>query len=439
MSTRCIICDGTEWQNVDEYRLKPSGMHMCKACGFCTYPDKLKSEEELIKYYRKDYRSKPTFENFAAGQRKLHYHHAFLKDVWVDMKKRGVNAPVIGEIGAAHGMFLNYVKEQFMDAELFGTELTLSFRRCAFNEFGLNLTEKLDLTKQYDLIATYKVAEHQMDADKRLREYTLALKPDGLIYIGVPTWFGRLHNFGLGGFDIEYYYSTNHINVWTKDQFEFMLKKCGLEVLKYNGTMYDDVYLCKRNDALMGQAAAFDPKLTLQNLAKVYNANLAFLEQDWDKAIGYWQDFPIAHIHRYEHRRQKFHALGIEGIEKEVMDFAINACPESSEIYAFCGEVYMRYAKYGDAIRCFENSIRLRPGFSPAIRSIAQCLRQMAEIKRSENEFEEMIDLYKQARELTKYLALISKQDEAYCMTWIYSDNSKIPTKDEIIEKTLPA
>ena len=50
---RCIVCDSTDkWKNVDEFRLKPSGMCVCENCGFVSYPSRWKSEDEIKKHYR---------------------------------------------------------------------------------------------------------------------------------------------------------------------------------------------------------------------------------------------------------------------------------------------------------------------------------------------------------------------------------------------------
>jgi len=251
----CVICDHDEWMDVDHLRdlekkdNKKIGMAICKSCGFISYPSKYKSKEEILAYYRKNYRSgPPTFNNFVTGTRKLHYHSFFLKEVfqlWNDNKKE---APVIGEVGAALGMVLNMYREIFPKAEVHGTELTVSYRNVAFHEYGIRLGDELPQDKKYDLLMTYKVAEHQMDIDKELFNYRDLLKDDGYLYISVPTWFEVLENFGLGGFDLGYYYHPDHINAWSKKLFESLLKKTGFQIIKYDNYMYGDTYLCKKTE-----------------------------------------------------------------------------------------------------------------------------------------------------------------------------------------------
>jgi tetratricopeptide (TPR) repeat protein len=432
---RCIICNSSDWQCVDEFRLKPEGMSMCRVCGQLGYPTKYKTEEELIEFYRKDYRSKPTYANLCSGQRKIHFHNAFLSDLWKQWRTEGIKEPVVGEVGAAHGMFLNYVKEQFTGAEIYGTELTVSYVRNAFHQYGIELKDELDYSKKYDLIATYKVAEHQNDIDLKLRKCVEALKPNGFIYIGVPIWFSRLCNFGMGGFDIEYYYSPNHINVWTRTLFQTLLAKVGLKVLKFNNSMYDDVYLCQRDDEEMKKEPKYeDPQVQLERLKRVKLAGLAFMEGRYQDAIDAWHDFPEAFVHHYEHNRAKLHKVVEEvGFEKAVIENIIGvaekACPESAEINGHAGDLCMRYNQFDRAIEYFEKCLRLRPGYSPAIRGIAHSLRRKGDIAKSEGDMDVFVGCYEEAREITKYLAQISKGDEQDCINWIYSDNAKLPMR----------
>ncbi len=42
---RCIVCDNSNWENVDQFRIKKEGMSLCKSCGFVSYPEKYKKKE----------------------------------------------------------------------------------------------------------------------------------------------------------------------------------------------------------------------------------------------------------------------------------------------------------------------------------------------------------------------------------------------------------
>jgi len=245
----CCICENDNWENVDELaRFKPEGMSICTTCGFISYPQKYKTEEEIKQYYRKDYRNNPSAGNLYSGQRKLHYHNDFLKDVFAEFNSESYKNSELNvlEVGAAFGMALKNINNQVPHANIYGSELTRSFRRNAYQEFGIDLVEDFDQSKQYDLIMSYKVAEHQLDLHLRMKEYYESLKENGYLYISIPAWFDTLENFGAQGFDLNYYYDTNHINVWTKKHFEGLLEKSNFEIIKQDHICYGSTYLCKK-------------------------------------------------------------------------------------------------------------------------------------------------------------------------------------------------
>jgi len=164
---RCLVCEKTDqWENVDAYRIKPVGMCICKSCGFVTYPQRLKdSTKKLKEFYKKDYRKPPSIANHFSSEKKMHYHKAFLADLFRQWKEEKKN-PVVVEIGAAYGFFLQHViKAAFKEAEIYGTELTKSFVANAWELFKIKLEEEIDLSRNYDLIVSYKVAEHMPDVD----------------------------------------------------------------------------------------------------------------------------------------------------------------------------------------------------------------------------------------------------------------------------------
>jgi len=127
----CVICDSSDWQNVDEHRYKESGMCMCKKCGFITYPKIVRDTSKLKDFYKEEYRRPPTVINIYSGQKKLHYHESFLGKHLAALNKRKPKAKVC-EIGAAMGMFLHWIKTKIPKADVYGTELTRSFVRNAW-------------------------------------------------------------------------------------------------------------------------------------------------------------------------------------------------------------------------------------------------------------------------------------------------------------------
>ncbi len=432
---RCISCSTEDqWKNVDEFRIVPKGMSICTCCGLVSYPSLYKSEEEIKAHYRTDYRKIPKVGNLYTGLRKIHNHDAFLGKELKELAKKNPK-PVIGEIGAAYGLFLNHLHTKyFPEGEFYGTELTTTYRRVAFHEFGLALTEDFDLSKKYDLIISYKVAEHQLDADKRLREYALALKEDGLLYISVPTWFDGLNNFGLPGFDLEYYYDTNHINVWTQKLFENILKKAGLEVIKFDDMLYDKTYLCKRNDALMKQEhpGYEDVDHILRSLKSIKEAFVALQNGDTTAAITAYPNYPEAWTTHYERRRAEMHEhkqdVTLDDILKEFYEPFKAACGDDYDTWRFVADIAMRYDNYELALEYWQKCISVRPGSASVLSPITHCYRRMAEVAKDPKYAEA---LRQKSVEITRHWMGSDLESAPEAINWLYFDLSKLKLPSE--------
>jgi len=430
---QCSVCDTVgNWKNVDEFRHKAHGMSLCMTCGFITYPEIQMATEDLTNFYRDDYREAPNVNNLFAGERKLHYHAEFLSSLFETWKEEKRTSPDVIEIGAAFGMFLKWFKQTVPGVNLYGTELTKTFRRNAWWLYGIRLDEQPDWGKKYDLIASYKVAEHIPNIDKELRKYALGLKPNGHLYISVPTWFRGMTNFGLAGFSLEYYYHKNHINVWTRKLFEEVLRKAGLKPTKYNDTFYDDTYLCIRDDSVMSLPAhKDDPKERLEQLRKIKEASVSFDTLDFDKAIELWPFFPDAHINRYEKVRGKLHKSGFEFIKTRYLDKAIAECPNSNLVHNFVADLYLRYEQFDPCVAVLAKALDLKPNEPQSLSMLGHCYRQMAKRAEREGDLNKMVKLLHESRQVMSFLEKTSKQCSPDAMSWIMQDNAMIPAPFE--------
>lgn len=430
---QCPICRGEEkWKNIDEFRVKPEGMSMCETCGFISYPKRYKTKEEILKYYETDYRNAPSANNIFTGERKLHYHAHFLVDVFNAWRAEGKTKPVYSDIGAAFGMTLNWLRGHFPEADLNGVELTKSFVRNAWHMFQVRLDKDFDDSKEYDLILSYKSLEHIMDPDVELRRYIKALKPDGYLYISVPLWFESMRNFGLSGFDTEYYYSPDHINTWSKKQFEGLLKVCGGKIVKVNRTYYGDSYLVQRDDSLLSsnrQECYEDPSAIMENLKKIFAANEAYQTQNFAEAIKIWPNFPSAWFNYYEMNRKQLHELGFEFIDKEVIDASIAACPNEADMRRFSADICTRYERYEEALEHLRIRNEMTPGMPDTFSMFGTIFRELS--KRAKSPADK-VRFLKEAKNVTEILKQVSSQTYAEAMNWIMLDNSKIPTQFEV-------
>lgn len=428
---RCLVCDKNDWENVDRFRLKQEGMSLCKFCGFVSYPAKWQEKEKVLEFYRKQYRAAPTVDNLYQGQRKLNYHAEFLNapviDVWKQAKKED---PVICDIGAAYGLVLGWFKKLFPKADLNGTELTLSYRRNAYHEFGVELTEDFDESKTYDFISSYKVAEHMLDVDLELKRYRFALKPDGFLYISVPTWFNRLHNFGATGFSIEYYYAPAHVNVWTREHFEALLKKVGFKIILENHAYYDDTYLCIPCEP---EAVKFEslpsPDKIKEWMEKIKIADECCQKKNFQAAIDYWPNFPVARRALYEYHRKELHDSGIEEIIAKIVKPWIELDPDSNEAWTLGADLYMRYGQYEKGLRYLKEALTRKPKCEAILTAIGNCYRELA--KRC-NDADQSVRYTIDARNIMRFLKDSNLSAFGTGTTWIYNDNANIPMPCEV-------
>lgn len=436
---RCLVCDKSDWENVDQFRIKKEGMSLCKACGFVSYPEKYKKKEEVLEFYRKQYRAAPTVENLYQGQRKLGYHEAFLSEPILDKwRKEGKKDPVIFEVGAAYGLVLAWFKNMrdqnglfFPDANLNGSELTVSYRRNAWHEFGINLEEDFDESKNYDLIVSYKVAEHLLDADLELMRYRKCLKPDGKLYISVPTWFNRLHNFGVGGFSLEYYFDPAHVNVWSRPHFEAVLKKAGFKIIKENHSYYDNTYLCEadleRNETSISVQLPTATQVK-EWLTRIKVADELCQKKLFGEAIEQWPNFPLARRAYYEYQRKEWHAKGVEEIINQVAKPWIAIDPDSYDAFIFSADILMRYDKYQEALEYLKNALIRRPKCETTLGAISNCYRMLS---KKSNDAHEKIEFLKQSRDIMQFMKANCLNAFANATTWIYNDNASIPMPGE--------
>lgn len=438
MKVRCIICSEVDkWENVDRFRMKqfkdnekkqPINMSMCTNCGFVTYPDIVADKKKLEDFYVDDYRNAPAWGNLVTGNNKLWYHAEFLKEViamWGADKKK----PQVFEIGAAMGMFLEWFGKQFPEGTMRGCELTKSFVRVAKHNYNINLESKFDDTKKYDMIATYKVAEHMIDADEEIAKYAKCLTEDGYLYIGVPIWFEKATNFGTGGFDLEYYYHLNHINVWTRNQFEHLLERAGLQIVKENHTFYDSVYLCK-----VGEVKKSDYKNDIDKQKKemeaIKEAYALVMQNKYKEALETYTRYPLAWLGYYEMNRAQFDKEGLEFVNEQVIKPMLKALPTDHTTLSLAADIYLRYQQFEPALAMFDKFLQHAPNSGHGLRMIGVCFREMAN---KETRPSEKIALWRRAADVELKRTMTCPADKADAITWLFYAYSQIPVSEEKI------
>jgi SAM-dependent methyltransferase len=402
---KCPNCQEDHWENIDNYRFKDVdkkgkeiNMCLCTNCGMVSYPDRIKDKEKMLEHYRKDYRPAPTIQNSFTGQRKNGFHYHFLKDLFDKWTKEEKTNPVICDVGCAFGMSLSMFKQFFPEADLNGTELTQTMRNVAFHEFGFRLTEEIDESKKYDLIMSYKVLEHMIDPLEELHKYARLLKEDGRLYISVPTWFNTMSNFGLEGFDLEYYYDPNHVNVWTLEMFESLLLRAGLKIIKKDHLTYGDTYLCEYSEKHKSEAVFkedyFDMKAKLEKIKKAFEL---YTDYKFEEATKLWPNYPAAWISKLEMNRKIIGEKGYEYFKDNYIKPFIKACTNGIEPWIVATDYAMRSRQWEDALRCVDVAMKIRPNNPISLNHLIKIYKEQGAREKDEQKKQELFTLAKEA------------------------------------------
>lgn len=424
----CPICSKNNWKNIDHLRLKKVDMCICESCGFVSYPSKYKTEDEIKDHYRKSYRNPPQASALFTGERKLQYHEFFLKNIFDTWKELGLESPVVGEIGAAYGLLLNSIRQKFPNADIHGTELTQTYRRVAYHEFGLDLKEDFDTSKKYDLIISYHVLEHQLDPDKKMQEYVSCLKDNGLFYLACPIWFRDAHCGAVGNFDIDDYWAPDHINSWSEEHLEHLLHKAGLEIIYKNDDIYGNTYILKKATKPY-VSVKFDAEKYLKIAERMFKAFIHIQENNHAMAIETYSNCPSAWVGHYEFNRANFHK-NKEELDK-YLDQAIEACPNTSDALMFAADVLTRYERYDDAYEKLIRAMAKKPNSPNILLAMANCFRKKAEKEKDSAKRDRFL---KESININRFLMNVSTEFLPQAISWAYYDESQLETPLEKVQ-----
>lgn len=400
---------------------------MCETCGFVSYPSKYKTEEEIKDFYRTNYRPGPQAGNLFTGERKLQYHECFLQPIFEEWKKSGITAPVVGEIGSAYGMFLNWLKGHFPNADVHGTELTESYRRVAFHEYGLRLAEDFDTSKKYDLIASYHVLEHQTEPDKKLKEYAACLKDSGVFYLSCPIWFRDASNSATGGFDIEYFWHPDHINAWSDEHLDHIIAKSGLRIIHKDTAVYGNTYILAKNTVPYdGSVPTFDRTKYRKAAEDIFKCWQFIQENKTKEAILTYKNCPAAWISHYELNRAAFQK-DRDGFEKFIKDM-VESCPNSADTLMFAGDLLTRYERYEESHDYLARALNKKSNNPTIIMGIANTWRMRA---KKSNDPQKRDEYLKKSINLLRFVMTISTEMMPQALSWVYQDEAMLEVPAE--------
>jgi 2-polyprenyl-3-methyl-5-hydroxy-6-metoxy-1,4-benzoquinol methylase len=112
--------------------------------------------------------------------------------------------------------------------------------------------------KRYDIVSLLNVLEHLRDPASTLKNIrTQLLKPNGLLVVEVPNEFNDFQTVANNEYNLNQWWvcPPNHINYFSSDTIEILLKKCGYKVLYKEASFPLEMFL------LMGDVYVGDGNL----------------------------------------------------------------------------------------------------------------------------------------------------------------------------------
>lgn len=152
------------------------------------------------------------------------------------LKKYELNNKKILDIGSAWGEFLINFGPGSKGIEVLPESVKFS-RAIGLNVSDYNFEDEWqENSKSFDAVWCSNVLEHVVAPHFLLRRFHDALKPDGLIFIRVPTipsnWlYIKLNQFLLGFLG---YKALQHINAFTRRTIEFTIERAGFKIIESN-------------------------------------------------------------------------------------------------------------------------------------------------------------------------------------------------------------
>lgn len=175
------------------------------------------------------------------------------------LKKYGLDKKKVLDVGSAWGEFLIHFGPDSKGIEVLPESVKFS------KSLGLNVSEYnfedewQEEPESFDAIWCSNVLEHVVAPHLLLRRFHDTLKPNGLIFIRVPTipsdWFYlKLNKFLLGFLGYE---ALQHINAFTRRTVEFAIERAGFKIIESNIFLPKNKFLNRFFNPILKDALSF--------------------------------------------------------------------------------------------------------------------------------------------------------------------------------------
>jgi tetratricopeptide (TPR) repeat protein len=350
---KCIICNSSDLHSEKNLH-STSELMFCRACGAAMHNIDNRKENDLLDYYRKDYRNKPNHMNLITTQNKQNYISHFLREFLSSAKEQKKRLKCV-DIGAATGYLPAFLRQLTHNAT--GTEYGLGFRRFSQNFYGISLSEEINKNEKYDLISIYHVLEHMQNPVQKIKQYRELLNEDGKMLISTPCWFGVI-DLPSPNSDFDDYFHKDHINLFSKASLKNLFKLCGLKIEKEDSFVYGQTYLLSRREP-SNDIDTEDWQIQSDKTKKIKSALDLLASNKPKEAIEEYFEFPSAHIQLImgsfskERERQK---ESFEDLQKNHSSlFGNRAIQNAYSTWLFQGQEYQK------AIEAFNELLKKTP------------------------------------------------------------------------------
>lgn len=187
---RCPSCKKSKKESI--YKISRFNYERCKSCKTVYVSNPLKNSV-LIKKYKKSLGDKYYLKMMESGYMKKYNELLFKKYLKIIKKDfKLINGKII-DIGCGAGIFLNYVKKNFPEYDLYGSEyISDSYRRIIKIIPKKNFFFQKDILNfpkiKFDIIFLWGVLEHVRNPREFLKKCQFILKKRGVIVILIPNF-----------------------------------------------------------------------------------------------------------------------------------------------------------------------------------------------------------------------------------------------------------
>ncbi len=198
--------------------------------------------------------------DFAATEKIWEKYFRFLPlKLALPLQKYGLNKKKVLDVGSAWGEFLIHFRPDSKGIEVLPESVKFS------KSLGLNVSEYnfedewQEKPGSFDAIWCSNVLKHVVAPHILLRRFYDTLKPDGLIFIRVPTipssWiYLKLNKIFLGFLGYE---AVQHINAFTRKTVEFTIERAGFKVIESNIFLPKNKFLNRFFNPILKDAFSF--------------------------------------------------------------------------------------------------------------------------------------------------------------------------------------